>query len=120
MDFLQGLSFWGIPVGITGLFFWLIQRKLDKQAKKRDKEDAEREAKAIERERHREKLMMTIMHSSRACIVLSEATARAVQRIPDAQCNGDMTRALKYVSEMQNQQKNFLMELGVHSIYDYD
>lgn len=120
MDFLQALAFFGIPAAVTGFFFWLLQRKLDRQAKNKDKADAEREAKAIEREKHREKLMMTIMHSTRACIVLSEATARAVQRIPDAQCNGDMTKALKYVSEMQNQQKDFLMELGVHSIYDYD
>lgn len=120
MDLLQALVVFGVPAGITGFFFWLLQRKMDAQAKKKEKEDAEKEAKALKREEHREKLMMTIMQSTRACIVLSEATARAVQRIPDAQCNGDMTKALKYVSEMQNQQKDFLMELGVHSIYDYD
>lgn len=118
MSISQILTFWGVPVAITGLFFWLIQRKLEAQAKIKEKADAEKEAKALERERHREKLMMTIMQSTRACIVLSEATARAVQRIPAAECNGDMTKALKQVSEMQNEQKDFLMELGIHSIYD--
>lgn len=118
MDITALLAFCGIPTAITSFFFWLIQRKLDKQAQKKEKEDAEKESKALEREKHRENLMMSIMHSTQACIILSEATAKAVQRIPDAKCNGDMTKALNQVSEIQTEQKEFLMELGIHSIYD--
>ena len=50
--------------------------------------------------------------------MLGEATARAVQRIPDANCNGDMHQALDYVANVQRKQKDFLMELGIHSIYE--
>jgi hypothetical protein len=118
MEFMEMLAFWGVPVGITGLFFWLIQRRLDKRDKKREQDEIEKERKALEREHHREKLLLLINQSVRAVTVLSEATARAVQRIPDAKCNGDMTNALKYVKEVQTEQKDFLMELGIHSIYD--
>lgn len=126
---LTVLAFMGIPTAITGFFFWLIQRKITKQEKIRseaaDKKEQERkqlehekEQRAVEREKHREKLLLLINQNLRAVTVLSVATANAVQRIPDAKCNGDMTRALKYVSDIQNQQKDFLVELGIHSMYD--
>lgn len=118
MDFVDILALCGIPTAITGFFFWLIKRKIDKQAELRKEEEAERERKAIEREKNRETLMLMLMQSSRAAIVLSEATAKAVQRIPDAHCNGDMHQALEYAEKVQAKQKDFLMELGVHSIYE--
>ena len=108
----------GVPTAITGFFFWLLKRKLDTQAKERQKIEEEQEAKTIAREKNRERLMLMLMQSNRAAIVLGEATARAVQRIPDAHCNGDMHEALDYVATVQAKQKDFLMELGVHSIYD--
>lgn len=118
MDFAQMALFWGLPTAVTGFFFWLVQRKITKQAAEREKIDAEREQKALEREKHREKLILMILQSYRAGMRLSEATARAVQRIPDARCNGDMTKALEDAQAFQIKQKDFLMELGVHSIYD--
>ena len=63
----------GIPSAITGLLVWWIKKKIDKQ-------DEERQ----EREKNQERLMILIMQTGRATSVLSEATARAVQRIPDA------------------------------------
>lgn len=108
----------GVPTAITGFFFWLIKRKLDFQSKERQKVAEEQETKAIAREKNRERLMIMLMQSNRAAIVLAEATARAVQRIPDAKCNGDMHEALDYVTGVQRKQKDFLMELGIHSIYD--
>lgn len=118
MEFVEILLMAGVPTAITGFFFWLIQRKLDTQAKERKKLADEQEAKAVAREKNRERLMLMLMQSNRAAIVLGEATARAVQRIPDAHCNGDMHEALEYVTSVQAKQKDFLMELGVHSIYD--
>lgn len=115
-------QFWGVPVAITGLFFglfsWFIKYLLTKQAKKQEEADKAKEQRAIEREKQREKLMLMLMQNTRAVTVLSEATARAVQRIPDAKCNGDMTRAIEYVTKVQNEQKDFLMGLGIHSIYE--
>lgn len=118
MGFAEILALCGIPSAITGFGFWVLKRHLDSQAAQRKEEEAERERKALEREKNRESLMLMLMQSSRAAIVLSEATAKAVQRIPDAHCNGDMSSALEYASKVQNKQKDFLMELGVHSIYE--
>lgn len=120
MNWFEIAAFWGLPVAITGFIFWFFKRYLTKRDNDRARLEAEKEQKSLERERHREKLILMLMQSTRTVAVLSEATARAVQRIPDAKCNGDMTKALEYVAKVQNQQKDFLMELGIHSIYDYD
>ena len=46
-----------------------------------------------------------------------ESTARAVQRIPDAHCNGDMHAALEYAVSIKHKQRDFLSEQGVHSTF---
>ena len=74
----------GIPSAIMGLLVWWLKRYIDKKEAKKEKQ-----------EKNTEKLMLMIMQTSRATNVLAEATARAVQRIPDAHCNGDMTSALE-------------------------
>lgn len=118
MNIVTLLTFCGIPTAVTGFFFWLIKRHITKQATETEKKELDKEQRALEREKNSEKLILMLMQSTRASIVLSEATARAVQRIPDAHCNGDMHKALEYASKVQNDQKNFLMELGIHSIYE--
>ena len=77
-----------------------------------------REKKAEELERNRERLDVMLLQSTTAAIALGEATARAVQRIPDAHCNGDMHRALEYAAQVKHQQKDFLTSLGVHALHD--
>ena len=119
MDWLAIAVTCGLPSAITGLGFWLVKRQITRQSAQREKLEAEREQKVLEREKHREELILMLLKSTRASTMLSEATARAVQRIPDAKCNGDMSRALEYATKVQNDQKDFLMKLGVHSIYDY-
>ena len=47
---------------------------------------------AREKERARQKYEVYMIKGIMASNTLSEATARAVQRIPDAHCNGDMER----------------------------
>ena len=61
--------------------------------------------------------MMMIMQTSRATNVLAEATAKAVQRIPDARCNGDMTEALRKANEIQKEEQQFLMDQGIKHIF---
>ena len=53
-----------------------------------------------------------------AAVALAEATARAVQRIPDAKCNGDMHAALDYAAKVKHDQKEFLAKQGIHALYD--
>lgn len=96
----------GIPTAIMGLLVWWLKRYIDKRDKK-----------AEERERDIEKLMLMIMQTSRANNVLAEATARAVQRIPDAHCNGDMTSALERASKIQKEEQEFLMDKGIKHIF---
>jgi hypothetical protein len=42
-----------------------------------------------------------------ASMTLAEVTAKAVQRIPDAKCNGDMHSALDYATSVKNKYKDF-------------
>lgn len=97
----------GIPTAITGLIVWFFKRAIDKR-------DAER----IEREKNVERLMMHIMLNSRATNVLAEATAKAVQRIPDAHCNGDMKAALEKAAKIQSEEKEFIMDQGIKHIFE--
>lgn len=96
----------GIPSTILSLVVWRFKAKIEQ----RDRE-------LEEREKSREELMLMIMRNSRATCVLATATARAVQRIPEAHCNGDMTAALEEAKELQGAEKDFLMEQGIKHIF---
>lgn len=103
MEFLIAL---GVPTAITGLLVWWLKKHIDARDKK-----------AEERERNTERLMMMIMQTSRANNVLAVATAKAVQRIPDAHCNGDMTAALEQADKIQKEEQQFLFDQGVKHIF---
>ena len=68
---------------------------------------------------HREKLagfeqMLKLMYrDSRASNILITATAKAVQRIPDAHCNGDMKKALEDAEKVQKEENDFFVENGI-------
>lgn len=96
----------GVPSAIMGVLVWRLQKKIEK-----------RDAQAEEREANREKLMLMIMQTTRATNVLAEATARAVQRIPDAHCNGDMKSALEQAAKIQQEEQQFLIDQGVKHIF---
>lgn len=102
-DFILAM---GIPSAVMGLLVWWLKRYIDK----REKEKAEHEDNV-------EKLMLMIMQTSRATNVLAEATARAVQRIPDAHCNGDMDSALEKAASIQKEEQAFLIDQGVKRIF---
>lgn len=104
---MQILAAAGIPSAILGLAIWFLKRSIDKREAKRD-----------ERERNTEQLMLLIMQTSRATNILAEATAKAVQRIPDAHCNGDMTSALERARNIQQEEKDFIMNQGIKHIFE--
>ena len=95
-----------IPTTVMGLIAWHYKRRIEKTEKNR----AETEA---SREQHE----FMIVQATWAAIALAEATARAVQRIPDAKCNGDMTKALKYAEDVKHDQKDYLAKQGIHALY---
>lgn len=107
---MELLVSWGIPSAIftaaVGLLVWWFKRYVDKK----DRE-------AVERERNTERLMLMIMQTGRANNILAVATAKAVQRIPDAHCNGDMTSALEQAAAIQKEEQQFLFDQGVKHIF---
>lgn len=96
----------GIPSAIFSFFIWLLKRYIDKKDTEREKHD-----------KNIETLMLYQIKMNRATNILAEATAKAVQRIPDAHCNGDMHEALERAQKIQEEEKDFLLESGVDSIF---
>lgn len=95
----------GVPSAITGLLVWWLKRYIDKK-----------EAERKEREDRLEQLIFLVMQTSRSTNILATATARAVQRIPDAKCNGDMTSALEEASKLHKEEKEFFYKQGIEHI----
>ena len=104
MDFLLAM---GIPTAITGLLVWWLKRHIDRVEKKRE-----------ERERNSEQLIYLLIQTNRATNVLAEATAKAVQRIPEAHCNGDMTTALERADKIRAKEKEFILNQGIKHIFE--
>lgn len=104
------------PIGIDRLLFWLIEQSIQKRADKEKEEREERQKEVDAREKVREKNELCIINCVNASLALGEATARAVQRIPDAHCNGDMHAALEYAQKVKHEQKDFLNEQALKQI----
>lgn len=97
----------GVPSAVMGLVVWRLKKRLeDREADRAAHSAAQRE------------LMLLIVQSTRASIALGEATARAVQRIPDAHCNGDMHAALEYATNIKHKQKDFLAHQGIVAVLE--
>ena len=95
----------GIPTGVLSFAIWMLKRRIVEQ-------DERREA----AEQEREEMELRLYESTLAAIALGEATARAVQRIPDAHCNGDMHAALDYAARVKHQQRTFVAKRGISAI----
>lgn len=106
MDIMTVVAAMSIPSAITGLAFWAIEKKIERREAEQDRKDEARKKNEI-----------IVIKGVTAAIALGEATARAVQRIPDAHCNGDMHSALEYAGKIKHEQKDFLTEQGVEAIY---
>ena len=103
--------------GAVGFFFWRLQRKISTRDAEQAEKEAKREELEAQREEARQKNELIAIKGINAAIALGEATARAVQRIPDAHCNGDMHAALEYAQQIKHEQKDFLTEQGIKAIY---
>lgn len=107
MEIAELIMLFGIPSAITGLGIWWFKRRVEASEKKNQEQQENIEA-----------LIMMIVQSSKANQIGITAIARAVQRIPDAQCNGDMTAALAEIEKIQQQEKQFLINKGIKYIFE--
>lgn len=107
MEIAELIMLFGIPSAITGLGIWWFKRRVEASEKKNQEQQENIEA-----------LIMMIVQSSKANQIGIQAIARAVQRIPDAQCNGDMTAALAEMERIQAQEKQFLINKGIKYIFE--
>ena len=106
-----------IPSACVGFAFWIIERKIEKREKRSEAERERIRQDTAERERKRTENEFITLQCVNAALTLAEATAKAVQRIPDAHCNGDMEAALKYADQVKTRQKDFVEMAGINSIY---
>ncbi len=106
IDMLALIAAMGIPSSVTAFCFWNIQRKITRRQKEEERKDAARRENEV-----------IVIEGVNAAIALGEATARAVQRIPDAHCNGDMHQALQYAAEIKHKHKDFMTEQGIDALY---
>ena len=104
---IQLILLFGIPTAITGLGSFLLKRRIERG-----------EAEAKEREQNLESLVLMMIQSSRANSVGITAIARAVQRIPDAHCNGDMKEALEEMEKIQNKEQQFIIDKGIKYLFE--
>ena len=106
----------GVPSAIVAFCFWLLEKRIKERAEVEKNERACRQREQDAKEENREKLQYMTVKALDGALALSEATARAVQRIPDAKCNGDMHKALDYEQEAKHDLENFLTRQGVNHI----
>lgn len=106
MDITTLIIAMSVPSAITGFCFWALEKKIERRQNEQDKKDEARRKNEV-----------IIIESVNAAIALGEATARAVQRIPDANCNGDMHAALEYATSIKHKHKNFITEQGIDALY---
>lgn len=104
---IQLIMVFGIPTTITGLGVYFIKRRYIKT-----------EAKQKEHEQNLEALVLMMMQTSRANTVGITAIAKAIQRIPDAHCNGDMTTALEEMEKIQKKEQQFIIDKGIKYLFE--
>ena len=90
----------------------------NRKLNRRNQHIADANGKCRRAENLRQQQEFCLVQGVNAAIALGEATAKAVQRIPDAHCNGDMHAALEYASKVKHAQKDFLAKQGINSIYE--
>ena len=107
MEIWEIVLMFGVPSAITGFGLWLLKRKIEKNERQYN-----------EKENNLQDLVLMMLQTTRANAVGITAVAKAIQRIPDAHCNGDMTKALEYMKTIQEKEKDFLMDKGVKHIFE--
>ena len=98
----------GVPSGIVSVMIRGLEKKLDAQENARQ-----------EKEKLRVDLEKKLIDLSMDSLDLAKVTAEAVQRIPDAHCNGEMTQALekanKTLEAYREEERNQIAKIMVQT-----
>ena len=106
-----------VIAAIAAVTVGLINAFSQKKTKQELSEEFQRELKEAEnKEKARQRYEVYMIKGIMASNSLSEATARAVQRIPDAHCNGDREAALEEEEKVKKEIQLFLAKQGVNNI----
>ena len=106
-----------VIAAIAAVTVGLINAFSQKKTKQELSEEFQRELKEAEnKEKARQRYEVYMIKGIMASNSLSEATARVVQRIPDAHCNGDMEAALEEEEKVKKEIQLFLAKQGVNNI----
>ena len=104
----------GLTAVAVGLIDYFSQRRTKQEIKdEMHKNKFERQQREQDKENARKEFELHMIQGIMASITLSEATAKAVQRIPDTHCNGDMTSALEEEGKVKKRIQDFLARQGV-------
>lgn len=95
----------GLPSAIVGFFSRRIEKKIAQAEEEKKSKDATRV-----------KYEALMIELSVASLSLAEVTAEAVQKIPDAHCNGEMKSALSWSKEVKNKYHQFSREQTAKSV----
>ena len=112
-----------IIAAISAIAVGYINYRSQKTGQKDIKDEMKRnKAERMEHEKNKEKARkefeLCMVHGLMASVDLGEATAKAVQRIPDCHCNGDMKGALEEEAKVKKEIQEFLARQGVDNIVD--
>ena len=99
----------GLPAAVLGIGIWLLERRIGRVLD-------QRQHLQDERERSRRAYELCQLNMSLASMALAQATAKAVERIPDAHCNGEMHAALEYAQKVKAEQKDFLKKQAIDNL----
>ena len=107
----------GLGSAVTGLISWLVRRNIEKKAKMKEEQLKQEELNKEQKEKELMNFRCMQMKLISACVILSEATAIAVQRIPDAKCNGDMHKALESAEKLKTELDAFMSQRGMANLF---
>lgn len=116
INFTALLVAMSIPSAITGFCFWLLERKIQKRDDEEKTERAKRHEEIDKRDEQRKEYELYQIKMISASMAVATATAEAVQRIPDAHCNGEMKAALEYAEQVKHEQKDFMQKLALDNM----
>ena len=102
---LPVLAALGIPGAIMTLIVWRLERRIEARDTERQTHEADRR-----------KLELLSIQAILGALDLAEATAAAVERIPDTHCNGEMHGAMERAKAIRQEVRDFLTAQGVRGV----